>query len=99
MSLTKEETQIIFKSLIQGNKYNKKLFINLSIIKINFKTNHICFDYCAAAHRNLGVHITFVKSILLDSWTSAQIQKMKCGGNQSAFESWQYYNKGYTTKI
>lgn len=28
---------------------------------------------CAAIHRNLGVHVSRVKSVNLDSWTSEQI--------------------------
>ena len=31
--------------------------------------------------RNLGVHISKVKSVTLDSWTPAQIESMKRGGN------------------
>jgi len=29
---------------------------------------------CAAIHRNLGVHVSRVKSVNLDSWTSEQIE-------------------------
>ena len=31
---------------------------------------------CAAIHRNLGVHVSRVKSVNLDSWTSEQIVVM-----------------------
>lgn len=33
-------------------------------------------------HRSFGVHISFVRSIAMDSWTPAQMQIMKLGGNQ-----------------
>ena len=33
-------------------------------------------------HRSLGVHISFVRSIAMDSWTPAQMEIMKTGGNQ-----------------
>ena len=32
--------------------------------------------------RSLGVHISFVRSIAMDSWTDQQLKLMKCGGNQ-----------------
>ncbi|XP_034463934.1 stromal membrane-associated protein 1-like isoform X9 [Hippoglossus hippoglossus] len=36
---------------------------------------------CAGIHRNLGVHISRVKSVNLDQWTSEQIQSMVDMGN------------------
>ncbi|CAF1402794.1 unnamed protein product [Adineta ricciae] len=39
---------------------------------------------CAGFHRNLGVHISKVKSVNLDSWTSEQIASMQVMGNSRA---------------
>ncbi|CAF3320361.1 unnamed protein product [Rotaria socialis] len=36
---------------------------------------------CAGFHRNLGVHISKVKSVNLDSWTAEQIASMQVMGN------------------
>lgn len=36
---------------------------------------------CSGVHRSLGVHISFVRSIAMDSWTPAQLTIMKAGGN------------------
>ena len=49
----------------------------------------ICLN-CAGFHRSLGAHITSVRSIKLDSWSDAQAQLLRIGGNR-AFKV--YYNE------
>ncbi len=36
---------------------------------------------CSGIHRSLGVHISFVRSIAMDSWNDSQLAIMKSGGN------------------
>ncbi|KAI9655868.1 MAG: Zn finger-containing GTPase- Activating Protein for ARF [Trizodia sp. TS-e1964] len=42
----------------------------------------ICLS-CAGIHRGLGVHISFVRSITMDSFKTVEIQRMSLGGNNS----------------
>ncbi|XP_078129063.1 stromal membrane-associated protein 1-like isoform X4 [Sander vitreus] len=46
---------------------------------------------CAGIHRNLGVHISRVKSVNLDQWTPEQIQSMVDMGNSRAKQLYEAY--------
>jgi len=46
----------------------------------------VCLE-CSGQHRSLGVHLSFVRSIQMDSWTEKQIMAMdKSGGNAKLVE-------------
>ena len=43
----------------------------------------MCLD-CSGPHRSLGTHISFVRSVRMDSWSDQQIKRMKISGGNTA---------------
>ncbi|WPK25745.1 hypothetical protein PUMCH_003072 [Australozyma saopauloensis] len=87
---TKEEVNAIFSRLRQSHA-NQVCFDcankNPTWTSIPFGIL-LCME-CSAVHRNLGVHISFVKSLNLDQWQRIQLRHFKFGGNQVAKEFFQ----------
>jgi len=46
------------------------------------KIGAFCCLECSGSHRRLGTHITFVRSVNLDSWKGAEVLAMENGGNK-----------------
>lgn len=84
---TKEEAALVFSKLKQ-NPANQVCFDcpnkNPTWTLIPFGVL-LCLE-CLAVHRNLGVHISFVKLSNLDSWQRIQLRHFKFGGNHVAKE-------------
>ena len=85
--LKEKENKVCFDC---GNALPKWASINNGIF--------ICLN-CAGQHRGLGVQISFVRSVSMDSWEKKHIEIMKVGGNKRLKEVMQEFGIPLDMKI
>lgn len=79
-----EKDQVAVKALGGNERCADCQARNPTWASVSFGTL-LCIKH-SGAHRGMGTHISFVRSLDMDSWTEAQVQKMKCGGNDACNE-------------
>ncbi len=59
----------------------------------------LCLD-CAGKHRGLGVHLSFVRSLTMDSWSAMQYHRMiESGGNGKWREFWELHGEVHNNTV
>jgi len=71
--------QAVVKALPGNDKCADCGMKNPQWASVSFGTT-FCLE-CSGIHRSLGVHISFVRSIAMDSWTDQHLSLMRAGGN------------------
>mmetsp|Transcript_11163 Transcript_11163/g.18751 ORF Transcript_11163/g.18751 Transcript_11163/m.18751 type:complete len:98 (-) Transcript_11163:721-1014(-) len=83
-----ETQQQIFQSMREQDPENNLCF-DCGVVSPQWASLNngvfVCLN-CAGVHRGLGVQTSFIRSLTLDSWTMAQLQQMRAGGNSKLKE-------------
>ncbi|KAK9325959.1 hypothetical protein V1517DRAFT_313137 [Lipomyces orientalis] len=86
-----ERNQLILKSLLKepGNKFCSDCKKNAYPRWASWNIGVFICIRCSGIHRSMGTHISRVKSVDLDSWTTEQLQNMVRWGNMKANKYWE----------
>jgi hypothetical protein len=91
-----QESEEILNSLLQDPDNNKCCDCRLENPRWASVSHgiFICLQ-CAGIHRGLGVQISFVRSLTLDTWNKSQLSLMSEGGNRKFLEFMDNYGLGH----